>query len=32
MNTELPFAITLGPGSSAADLTGSWRTERAVYV
>jgi NADPH-dependent glutamate synthase beta subunit-like oxidoreductase len=27
-----PFGITLGPGSSAADLTGSWRTERAVYV
>ncbi len=27
-----PFAITLGPGSSAADLTGNWRTERAVYV
>ena len=32
MTTELPFATTLGPGSSAADLTGSWRTERAVYV
>ncbi len=32
MTTDLPFAITLGPGSSAADLTGSWRTERAVYV
>ncbi len=29
---ELPFAITLGPGSSRADLTGSWRTERATYV
>jgi NADPH-dependent glutamate synthase beta subunit-like oxidoreductase len=27
-----PFGITLGPGSSAADLTGTWRTERAVYV
>ena len=27
-----PFAVTLGPGSSAADLTGTWRTERAVYV
>jgi NADPH-dependent glutamate synthase beta subunit-like oxidoreductase len=29
---ELPFAITLGPGTSRADLTGSWRTERATYV
>jgi NADPH-dependent glutamate synthase beta subunit-like oxidoreductase len=27
-----PFGIPLGPGSSAADLTGTWRTERAVYV
>ena len=27
-----PFGITLGPGSSAADLTGTWRTERAVYL
>jgi NADPH-dependent glutamate synthase beta subunit-like oxidoreductase len=27
-----PFGITLGPGSSAADLTGTWRTERAVYI
>ena len=25
---ELPFAITLGPGSSLADHTGAWRTER----
>jgi NADPH-dependent glutamate synthase beta subunit-like oxidoreductase len=32
MTTDLPFAITLGPGSSYTDLTGSWRTERAVYV
>ncbi len=32
MTTDLPFAITLGPGSSDTDLTGSWRTERAVYV
>jgi 2-oxoacid:acceptor oxidoreductase delta subunit (pyruvate/2-ketoisovalerate family) len=33
MNAEmnLPFAVTLGPGSSRADLTGSWRTERPVY-
>ena len=29
---KLPFAITLGPGSSRADHTGTWRTERAVYV
>ncbi len=28
---KLPFAVTLGPGSSIADLTGSWRTERPVY-
>jgi NADPH-dependent glutamate synthase beta subunit-like oxidoreductase len=27
-----PFGITLGPGSSAADHTGTWRTERAVYL
>ena len=32
MTTDLPFAISLGPGSSVTDLTGSWRTERAVYV
>ena len=25
---KLPFAITLGPGSSRADHTGAWRTER----
>ncbi len=33
MNSEmrLPFAVTLGPGSSRADLTGSWRTDRPVY-
>ena len=29
---ELPFAVTLGPATSRADLTGSWRTERATYV
>jgi NADPH-dependent glutamate synthase beta subunit-like oxidoreductase len=27
-----PFAITLNVGSSLANKTGSWRTERAVYV
>jgi len=27
-----PFGITLGPGSSAADHTGTWRTERAVHI
>ena len=27
-----PFAITLDPGSSLANHTGSWRTERPVYV
>jgi NADPH-dependent glutamate synthase beta subunit-like oxidoreductase len=32
MTTDLPFAISLGPGSSVTDLTGSWRTERAVYL
>jgi NADPH-dependent glutamate synthase beta subunit-like oxidoreductase len=34
MTTEhhLPFAISLGPATSRADLTGSWRTERAQYV
>src|SRR5919197_1402690 len=29
---DKPFAITLDPGSSLADKTGSWRTERPVYV
>jgi NADPH-dependent glutamate synthase beta subunit-like oxidoreductase len=28
----LPFATTLGAGTSLANLTGSWRTERPVYV
>jgi len=28
---KLPFATTLGPGSSRTDLTGSWRTDRPVY-
>jgi len=27
-----PFAITLDPGSSLANKTGSWRTNRPVYV
>ena len=27
-----PFAITLNPGSSLANKTGSWRTERPIYV
>ena len=27
-----PFAITLDSGSSLANLTGSWRTERPVYI
>ncbi len=30
--TEKPFAITLEVGSSLANKTGSWRTERPVYV
>ncbi len=30
--TERPFAITLDPGSSRANHTGSWRSERPVYV
>jgi NADPH-dependent glutamate synthase beta subunit-like oxidoreductase len=29
---QLPFAITLDPGTSLANLTGSWRTSRPVYV
>jgi NADPH-dependent glutamate synthase beta subunit-like oxidoreductase len=29
---EKPFAITLDVGSSLHNLTGTWRTERAVYV
>lgn len=28
---KLPYAVSLGPGSSTADLTGTWRTERPVY-
>ena len=30
--TDKPFAITLDAGSSRANHTGSWRTERPVYV
>ena len=30
--TEKPFAITLEVGSSLANKTGNWRTERPVYV
>ncbi len=29
---EKPFAITLDVGTSLANKTGSWRTERAVYI
>ncbi|AQZ70488.1 glutamate synthase [[Actinomadura] parvosata subsp. kistnae] len=29
---DKPFAITLGAGSSHANKTGAWRTERPVYV
>ncbi len=29
---DKPFAITLDPGSSLANHTGSWRVERPVYV
>jgi 2-oxoacid:acceptor oxidoreductase delta subunit (pyruvate/2-ketoisovalerate family) len=29
---QRPFAITLDPGSSLANKTGTWRTERPVYV
>ena len=29
---DKPFAITLEVGSSLANKTGSWRTERPVYV
>jgi len=32
MMTDKPFAITLDPGSSLANKTGSWRTERPAYV
>ena len=29
---DKPFAITLDPGSSLANRTGSWRTSRPVYL
>jgi len=32
MNQEKPFAITLDVGSSRANKTGAWRSERPVYV
>ncbi len=32
MTERRPFAITLDVGSSLANLTGTWRTERPVYV
>ncbi len=32
MSKQLPFAITLDPGTSLANETGSWRTERPIYV
>ena len=32
MTMQKPFAITLDPGSSLANKTGSWRTERPLYV
>ncbi len=32
MTMHKPFAITLDPGSSLANKTGTWRTERPLYV
>jgi NADPH-dependent glutamate synthase beta subunit-like oxidoreductase len=32
MTQQKPFAITLDPGSSLANKTGSWRSERPLYV
>src|SRR5512139_2774381 len=32
MKRSKPLAITLDPGSSLANRTGSWRTNRPVYV
>jgi 2-oxoacid:acceptor oxidoreductase delta subunit (pyruvate/2-ketoisovalerate family) len=32
MTMQKPFAITLDPGSSLANKTGTWRTERPIYV
>jgi len=32
MTMQKPFAITLDPGSSLANKTGTWRTQRPVYT
>jgi len=32
MSDKLPFAITLDPGTSLANQTGSWRTSKPVYL
>ncbi len=32
MSAQKPFAITLDPASSLLNRTGSWRTERPIYV
>ncbi len=32
MTMQRPFAITLDPGSSLANKTGAWRSERPVYI
>ena len=32
MSDKLPFAITLDPGTSLANETGSWRTTKPVYL
>ena len=32
MTMQKPFAITLDPGSSLANKTGTWRTERPLYI
>ncbi len=32
MSKQLPFAISLDPGTSLANQTGSWRTEKPLYV
>jgi len=29
---QLPFAITLDPGTSLSNMTGSWRSEKPVYL
>ena len=30
--SDLPFAISLEPGTSRDNHTGAWRTQRPVYV